>query len=267
MSEYRIDELARAANSTVRNVRAYQERGLLPPPRREGRVGIYDGTHLARLQLIGRLLHRGYTASNIAELLRAWQDGRDLADVLGLEQVVTSFFAQELPETITCSELLSLLSPSDGEPSEAQVRELVRAAADVGLIELPPGGHLAEHCADFRVPSPRLLRTTADLIAAGVPTSEVLSLGAQVRRAVDDTARRFVEIMSDYLFRSRAPGWMPSPGEVPAVAAFIDRIRPATAGALQASLALALDHHVDAAFGEYIDRLSSHLSGRNEDSV
>ena len=29
--EYTVDELARAAGSTVRNVRAYQDRGLLPP--------------------------------------------------------------------------------------------------------------------------------------------------------------------------------------------------------------------------------------------
>ena len=30
MAEYRIDDLARAAGTTVRNVRAYQDRGLLP---------------------------------------------------------------------------------------------------------------------------------------------------------------------------------------------------------------------------------------------
>ncbi|MFB9386717.1 MerR family transcriptional regulator [Pseudonocardia petroleophila] len=37
--EYRIDELAHTAGTTVRNIRAYQDRGLLPPPRRVGRVG------------------------------------------------------------------------------------------------------------------------------------------------------------------------------------------------------------------------------------
>lgn len=42
MTEYRIDELARLAGSTVRNIRAYQDRGLLPPPRLAGRVGLYD---------------------------------------------------------------------------------------------------------------------------------------------------------------------------------------------------------------------------------
>ena len=41
MGEYRIDELARLAGATVRNIRVYQDRGLLAPPRRDGRVGIY----------------------------------------------------------------------------------------------------------------------------------------------------------------------------------------------------------------------------------
>ena len=38
-AEYTIDELAREAGATVRNIRAYQERGILPPPRRQGGWG------------------------------------------------------------------------------------------------------------------------------------------------------------------------------------------------------------------------------------
>jgi DNA-binding transcriptional MerR regulator len=85
VAEYRIDDLARAAGTTVRNVRVYQDRGLLPPPRREGRTGIYGEAHLARLRLIGQLLERGYTFAHIGEFLEAWQRGRNLTDLLGLE--------------------------------------------------------------------------------------------------------------------------------------------------------------------------------------
>src|SRR5215469_3709712 len=83
--EYRIDELARAAGTTVRNVRAYQDRGLLPPPRRHGRVGLYSEVHLARLRLLGQLLDRGFTMNNIRDLLAAWESGQNVADLLGLE--------------------------------------------------------------------------------------------------------------------------------------------------------------------------------------
>ncbi len=53
---YRRDELARAAGVKVRNLRYYQERGLLPPPRREGRIAWYSDDHLTRLRLINDLL-------------------------------------------------------------------------------------------------------------------------------------------------------------------------------------------------------------------
>src|SRR5699024_10415430 len=62
--EITSEELARTADTTVRNVRAYQDRGLLPPPERRGRSGIYSDVHLARLRIIGQLLKRGYTLAN-----------------------------------------------------------------------------------------------------------------------------------------------------------------------------------------------------------
>ena len=54
--ELTIDELARATNMTVRNVRAHQSRGLLPPPEVRGRTGYYGTEHVARIELIRELL-------------------------------------------------------------------------------------------------------------------------------------------------------------------------------------------------------------------
>jgi DNA-binding transcriptional MerR regulator len=82
VSEYRIEELARVAGTTVRNVRAYRDRDLLDPPRRHGRVALYDDTHLRRLRLIASLLDRGYTLANIAELIEASERGLGVADLL-----------------------------------------------------------------------------------------------------------------------------------------------------------------------------------------
>jgi DNA-binding transcriptional MerR regulator len=93
MAEYRIDDLARAAGSTARNVRAYQERGLLPPPVKRGRVGIYNDSHLVRLRLIDSLLQRGFTTAHINDFITNWESGNDLAEVLGLENAVTAPWA------------------------------------------------------------------------------------------------------------------------------------------------------------------------------
>ena len=100
-AEYTVDELARAADATVRNVRAYQDRGLLPPPEKRGRTGIYTKDHLARLRLINQLLDRGYTLGNIAELIAAWERGQNLRDLLGLESAITTPWSEELPGTFT----------------------------------------------------------------------------------------------------------------------------------------------------------------------
>ena len=78
-----VDALARRAGTTTRTVRAYQTKGLLPAPRKIGRVAYYGPEHLARLQLIERLLTRGFLLSAIGDLLRASEQGSGLAGVLG----------------------------------------------------------------------------------------------------------------------------------------------------------------------------------------
>src|SRR6202043_1700078 len=96
MAENRIDDLARAAGTTARNVRAYQERGLLPPPEKRGRVGYYNDSHLARLKLIDSLLSRGFTTAHIQDFITSWETGNDIAEVLGLEDTLTERWAQGL---------------------------------------------------------------------------------------------------------------------------------------------------------------------------
>ena len=64
---YSLDELAEAAGMTARNVRAYQSRGLLQPPLRQGRSAVYDGYHLARLLQIRRLREVGVPLRLIAD--------------------------------------------------------------------------------------------------------------------------------------------------------------------------------------------------------
>ena len=101
MSSYTIDALALLGASTVRNVRSYQEKGLLPAPTRRGRSAIYDDRHLARLRTIGALLGRGYSLASISELINFWQTGRDFDDLLGLEEALALPFSEEEPAVMT----------------------------------------------------------------------------------------------------------------------------------------------------------------------
>ncbi len=55
----RVDQLALRSGLTVDTIRYYQSKGLLDPPRREGRIAWYDDTHLARLTRVRALQQRG----------------------------------------------------------------------------------------------------------------------------------------------------------------------------------------------------------------
>ena len=66
-----IDELAARAGVTVRTVRFYGARGLLPPPDiGPRRVGRYGSAHLSRLALIEELQHQGLTLAAIERYLQ-----------------------------------------------------------------------------------------------------------------------------------------------------------------------------------------------------
>jgi nitronate monooxygenase len=152
---YRIDALAQLAGTTVRNIRAYQDRGLLPPPRRIGRVGLYSSAHRSRLELVGRLLARGYSLANIAELLAAWEQGRDLADLLGAE--ATPMAPRTRPAEVTDARWLidrfHLRVPVVGAPmagvANARLAAAVSAAGALGMIGVGPlatGEWVANQC-------------------------------------------------------------------------------------------------------------------------
>jgi DNA-binding transcriptional MerR regulator len=249
MAEYRIDELAQAAGMTVRNVRVYQDRGLLPPPRREGRVGIYSESHLARLRLIGGLLDRGYGFTHIAELIQAWERGHDVADLLGLEQVLTSPWTDEIAGYVTAEELLEMYG-AESTP------ETIARGVELGLLE--------QDGDRFRVPSPRLLHAGAELVAAGIPLATVLDLAATVRTDIEHTAQAFVEAVNRHVIAVHGDDWLPSADDVPELAALIARLRPLAQMAVDASLALAMERQVRAVLGDRFVTLADRDAGQGE---
>ena len=60
-----LDTLSRRVGMSVRTVRFYTTRGLVPPPIRRGRSGYYSPDHVARLELVSELQAHGFTLSAI----------------------------------------------------------------------------------------------------------------------------------------------------------------------------------------------------------
>src|SRR6195952_3580161 len=112
--EYRIEELARLAHTTTRNIRVYRDRGLLHPPLRVGRIALFNDTHLTRLRLVTSLLDRGYNIAHVHEMLNAWEQGKDVGDMLGLESAIAGSWATEKPERMSVADAKRLVADDSG---------------------------------------------------------------------------------------------------------------------------------------------------------
>ena len=229
-----VDELARRAGTTTRNVRAYQTRGLLPPPRVVGRVGHYDDHHLARLTYIGRLQERGYSLASISDLLKGYDDGRTLSQILGFEDVLSAPWSDEVPERFTAEQLLEMFPEAAGDPA------LVDRAVALGLltpVEDGSGGML------FEAGSPRLVRAGAELVAAGVPLGAALDHQLELAEDMARIARRMVRLFEVNVWEPFVAAGLPDE-RWPEVTAALERMRPTASAAVLSVLARAMEQAV-----------------------
>lgn len=238
MADYRIDDLARVAGTTVRNVRVYQDRGLLPAPRKQGRTGVYDDAHLARLRLIGQLLERGYTFAHIGEFLEAWQRGRNLTELLGLEDVLTAPWSDEIADWRTAEELVEMFG-------EDQLTEDNLAEALAQEFFLPEGDR-------YRIPSPRLLHAGSELVLAGIPLGVVLALGRSLAEDMERSAARLVGAVEAHVVRPHPAVTEFDDHAVADLAALIARLKPLAQLAVDAQLAKAMEKQVRATLDAHL---------------
>jgi DNA-binding transcriptional MerR regulator len=234
-----IDELARQSGVTSRNIRAYQTRGLLPPPRMEGRVGYYDETHLSRLRYVGGLQDRGFSLAAIQCLLEAWEEGRNLTEVLGFEEALTAPWSEETPERISVEWLLERFPEAAGDLG------LVQRAVSLGLLREVDGG--------LEAPSPRLVRIGAELVAVGVPLAAVLDEYERLVADADRIAERFVLLFESNVWERFVEAGMPAErlGEVTKA---LQRARPTALAAMDAALAHAMERAVAASAARQLAR-------------
>ncbi len=240
MPEYTIDELAQAADVTVRNIRAYQTRDLLPTPRREGRRNVYGDAHLARLRLISSLLDRGFTLSNIGDVLEAFDRGGDMADLLGLEAAITSPWSAELPTHLSALELRAMFG---GEVRPSRIRRAVQ----MGLLK--PDG------LGFQVPSPRLLHVGADLVKAGIPLDVLLDHIAELREDMERVARRYVHLIEREIFDTFGEDTLPPPEAQGRLTELIQRVRPMARTVVEVELSGALERAIRQVLGDRLERV------------
>jgi DNA-binding transcriptional MerR regulator len=185
-SEYRLDDLARQAGVASTTVRLYQTKGLLAPPRLEGRTGWYDDSHLSRLRLIARLQGEGYSLAGIANLLEQWEHGRSLDAVIGVEAELDALLGDVHAIVLDPVELLGRF------PDGSMTPDLLQRAASLGLAQPADDGRI-------RVADRRFLETGAALAHLGIPLVVILDEWDALVAHTDDIAARFVDLFETYL--------------------------------------------------------------------
>jgi DNA-binding transcriptional MerR regulator len=226
--EYRIDDLARIAGTTTRNIRVYRDRGLLPPPVRVGRIAVFNDTHLTRLRLITSMLDRGYNIAHVHEMLSAWEEGKNLGDVLGLETALIGTWAAEKPATMTRAEAERLVE--DPKAFDRLVeRHLLRVEDD-----------------SVTVMRPRLIEAFNEIRTYGIGYDKLIDLHEQVVPHIDEISRLLVQAGAEHVGAYIKPGeGLPADTEVAELITMLVRFRTQAVASVTATLAASIESTIE----------------------
>lgn len=217
-----VEQLASRVGMTVRTVRFYAGRGLIPPPRREGRNGFYGPDHLARLELVRELQAHGFTLSAIEGYLENIPADATPEQV-ALHRTLLAPWMPELPETLTRSELVVR---AGRELSDDDIEVLIA----IGVVEPTPTEDV------FSI-APAHLAVGIGFLDAGLP----VDLALAVRRAITDHGRSLARELTT-MFRTQVWPHLKESGQPPEIiTAMVERFKPLTIQALVTAYETAVD--------------------------
>ncbi|MEU8800273.1 MerR family transcriptional regulator [Spirillospora sp. NPDC048819] len=189
--ELTVDELASRAGVTVRTVRFYAGRGLLPPPKLRGRTGLYGADHLARLELVRELQSLGLTLASIEKHLQKIPLDAPAED-LALQRALLSPWAPERPEDLGRHEL-------DRRAGRHLDDDVLKRLEALGVVELVSDDVV-------RVVSPALLGISAELAALPMPLDTLIASHEAVDRHTTALAAELQRVFQDTVVRPYREG-------------------------------------------------------------
>jgi DNA-binding transcriptional MerR regulator len=220
-----IDGLAHETGLTARNIRAYQSKGLLPPPEVRGRTGYYGSEHVARLRLIRDMQADGFNLTAIKRLLDA-SDG-DGSDVLRLQRDLVGAFGHERTEVATEEELERVFGGALND-------RLMKRAEKIGALR-PLGGD------QYEISNPTLIRAAGELVELGVPITHAVAVGEAVAKQSRAIAAEFVRLFTSDVLGPAGKGAEDWAGASEA----LDKLAPLAHDVVQASFRQAMASAVE----------------------
>jgi DNA-binding transcriptional MerR regulator len=234
-----IGQLAERTGMTVRNIRAHQTRGLLPPPVVHGRTGYYNEDHVARIELTRELQAEGLNLEAIRRLGKSVNGAAE--EIVDLTRSLRAPFEEETPEIFELAELAELWKK---EIEEGRGLEMLERGEKLGVIRALPGGKV-------EVISPRMTKAATALTEAGMSSSAILATAEKLRRKADDIAQLFTDLFLEQVWEPFDQAGRPE-SDWPKVREALDRTRPLAADVLQGIFQIAMAEATDKAMSRTI---------------
>ncbi|WP_377268317.1 MerR family transcriptional regulator [Peterkaempfera sp. SMS 1(5)a] len=230
-----VDELAARAGITVRTVRFYSTKGLLPPPViGPRRVGHYGREHLARLSLIEELQHQGLTLAAIERYLEQLPDGASPED-LAIHRALVASWTPGAPEETDRTRL----ERRTGRPLSED--DLDRLAA-MGVLERTGDP-------DVFLVMPAVLHLGVRLLEVPFPMETIVATREIVQQHTRAVAHELQELFQDTVWRPFRDGDR-SPQEVERMRALTEHIQPVLVQALVTAFQRSLREEISASRSE-----------------
>ncbi|HEX7280139.1 MAG TPA: MerR family transcriptional regulator [Solirubrobacterales bacterium] len=240
-----IGELARRTGMTIRNIRAHQTRGLLPPPEVHGRTGYYNEDHVARIELTREMQAEGLNLEAIRRVLESSEGSSQ--EIVDFARAVRAPFEDETPEIFDMDELAAAWGVEKFDP------KLLARTEKLGILRQLPEGKI-------EVISPRLQHAGTALIELGVPPQAAVETAEQLRRSSEGVARIFVELFVREIWEPFDKAGRPE-DDWPKVREALDRMRPLASDALLAMFQVAMGESTEKA-GERTLRDAAQPAGK-----
>jgi len=213
-----IGELARRTGMTIRNIRAHQTRGLLPPPEVQGRTGYYNEEHVARIELTREMQGEGLNLEAIRRVLET--TGGSSPEIVDFARAVRAPFEDETPEIFEAKELAASWGLEKVDP------KLIKRSEELGVMRQLPDGKI-------EVLSPRLQRMASELIALGVTPEAGVDLAEKLRHGAESASRAFIDLFVKQIWEPFDRAGRPEE-DWSKVREALDRLRPLASDALLA---------------------------------
>ncbi|MXG91262.1 MerR family transcriptional regulator [Nocardioides flavescens] len=221
-----LDELCERVGMSVRNVRFYTSRNLVPPPIRRGRSGYYSPDHVARLELVQELQSHGFTLSAIEKYVAGLPDDATPEDI-ALARTLLAPWDVERPIEMTRAELSTRAGRDLSD-------EDLRTLAALGVVF--PLKRSARGVERYQVAVSQLT-VGLGMLDLGFPTEAALA-------AADMYARHGREIASELyeLFRTMVWPVYRDQGATPeTVRQVVEKIKPLSIASLVSAYEAAMD--------------------------